>query len=227
MSSRAPRFFRWIWRINAVLILVAAAAAVCGVVAFVVSEVQSSVRRHDAVAAAPRVVANSESAQLHLGGFSIIPGTSVYKALLTSGRGGIDIGSSGYAADTRNILFVDLATGAGKWLLPSDDQTITFDENVDENHRDADRTTLANVFLVKPYSSHSEAAPGRLLVTDATAAHVTEIAPDVQSVNGVTLTPAGEIAVFFQRGRNYEVALIDKSSLRKISERTITVPELK
>ncbi len=83
------------------------------------------------------------------------------------------------------------------------------------------------VMLVKPYSAKSEASTGRLLVTDVTAEHITEVAPDVQNVHGVTLTPAGEIAVLFERDRKYEFALVDKSSLRKISERTITVPALK
>src|ERR1041385_7766838 len=130
--SRGQRFFRWVWRINAVLILVAAAALVCGVVAFVVSEVQSGIRQRAAAAAAPRVVANARSSELRLSGFTNVPGTSVYEAKLTSQReGGIEISSGGGSyAETRNILFIDLTTGSGRWLLPSDDQMITYDETV-------------------------------------------------------------------------------------------------
>lgn len=230
MSSKAHRFFGWVWRINALLILVAAAAAVCGVVALVFSEVQSSMRQREVAAAAPKVVASAEAKQLRLGGFVNLPGTSVYKATLTSEREGRGVlaSGSGYASDTRNILFIDLTTGAGRWLLPSDDQVITFDESVDEyTHPGEDRKTLAMVMLVKPYADKSEASTGRLLVTDVTAEHITEVASDVQNVHGVTLTPAGEIAILFERDRKYEFALVDKSSLRKISERTITVPALK
>ncbi len=84
-------------------------------------------RHREVAAAAPKVVASSETKQLHLGGFVNVPGTSVYKATLMSEREGRDVlSSSGYAGDSRNILFIDLTTGAGRWLLPSDDQVITF-----------------------------------------------------------------------------------------------------
>jgi hypothetical protein len=226
--TRSQKFFRYVWRINAVLILVAAAAAICGVVALVVSEIQSNIRQHAAVAAAPRVVPSARSSELHLNGFTNVPSTSVYEAKLTSERGGAAIEiSSGGVSDTRNILFIDLTTGNGRWLLPSDDQMVTADENVEENSPHEERKSLARVMLVKPYATRSEAAVGRLLIMDAAAEHVTEIASGVQNVHGVTLTPAGQIALLFERDRKYEVALIDKTSLRKISERPIAVPELK
>lgn len=220
--SSGQRFFRWVWRINALLILVAAAAAVCGVVTLVVSEVQSNIRRREAVKVAPPVVASSEAKQLRLGGFTNVRG-SVFRALLTSESESSRL-SSGYSSDTRNVLFVDLTTGTGRWLLPTDDQVITVDQNLDD---EKDHTVLATVYLVKAYANGSAAETGRLLVADVAAEHVTEVAKDVQNVHGVTLTPTGEIAVLFERARNYEVALVDKSSLRKISEHTIAIPELK
>ena len=228
--SRGQRFFRWVWRINAVLILVAAAALVCGVVAFVVSEVKSGIRQRAAAAAAPRVVAaNARSSELRLNGFTNVPGTSVYEARLTSQReGGIEISSgSGSYAETRNILFIDLTTGSGRWLLPSDDQMITYDETVTEGGPNEDRKALARVMVVKPYATRSEENAGRLLVMDVAGEHVTDVASDVQNVQGVSLTPAGQIAIIFERARKYECALLDKSSLRKIAERPIAVPELK
>lgn len=220
--SSGHRFFRWVWRINALLILVAAAAAVCGVVTLVLSEIQSNARRREAVKVAPPVVASAEAKQLRLGGFTNVRG-SVFRALLTS-EGESSRLSSGYSSDTRNVLFVDLTTGTGRWLLPTDAQVITVDENVSDEQ---DHTAIATVYLVKAYANRSTAETGRLLVADVAAEHVTEVAADVQSVHGVTLTPNGEIAVLFERARKYEVALVDKSSMRKISERTIAVPALK
>jgi hypothetical protein len=225
--ARTQKFFRYVWRINALLIFVAAAAAVVGVLWLVGSEIESSTRHRNAVAAAPPVVANAEKNHLRLGGLAHIDGTSVYRAKLSSDTEGVSLGSSGYSRDTRNILFINLSTGAGKWLLPSDHEVITFNEDVTEPFPTGEtHPPLATVVLAKPYASHPESVTGRILVMDAAAEHISEVASGVADVHGVSLTPTGEIAVLFERDRQYQVALFEKASLRKISERHIDAPLL-
>jgi uncharacterized secreted protein with C-terminal beta-propeller domain len=90
---RSAKFFRWIWRLNAVLILLVAAAALFGVIALFASEIRSNARQREAVAAAPSVTPNAEKKELRLGGLTHIEGTTVYRAELASAR-------SAPAADT-------------------------------------------------------------------------------------------------------------------------------
>ena len=69
---RAQRFFRYLWRVNAVLIAVAAAGIAVAVVMVTVSTIQDNIHRREAAAAAviPGKPANKE---LSLGGLSTTP----------------------------------------------------------------------------------------------------------------------------------------------------------
>ena len=49
----------------------------------------------------------------------------------------------------------------------------------------------------------------------------------MHALDGVTITPAGDVAVLFQKNRQYYLALFDKTTLTKKSEREIAVPALR
>ncbi len=226
--SKTQKLFRYIWRIDAVLILVAAAAAVFAVIALLISEINSSIRHREAVAAAPPVTARTANEDLHLGGLFPVEGTSVFRAILTSERRGIDLSSSGYSGDTRNILFLDFSNGGAKWLLPTRNELITFNTDVHESsQRGESAPPVATVILAKPYSTHPETADGRVLLFDPAARHVIEIATGVHEVDGAAITSGGEIAVLFERSKKYQLAFFDRSSLRKLRENEVNVPQLK
>src|SRR5205085_10412274 len=120
----SAKFFRWVWRVDAVLILLVAAAALFGVITVLVSEVRSNARQRQVAATAPPVVPNAEKKALRLGDLTHIEGTTVFRAELTSQRRGAEFSSGGYATETRNVLFVDLSDGSARWLLPSDKELV-------------------------------------------------------------------------------------------------------
>lgn len=223
---RAQRFFRYLWRVNAVLIAVAATGVAVAVVLVTVEMIQGNVRRREASAASviPGKPANKE---LSLGGLFPIEGTSIFRATLSSEHhGGVDLGSlsSGGSSDIRNILFVDTATGTATWLLPNDKELITKNEDVSEPGEH--KQPLAIVALVKPDGEHADAATGRLLIADVAGRHVEQFASDVHALDGVTITPGGDIAVLFQKNRKYYLASFDRTTRAKRSEREIAVPDL-
>jgi hypothetical protein len=226
---RSAKFFRYIWRIDAILIFIAAAAAVFGVVMLIVSEIKSSARQREAAATAPPVVENAAKKDLRLGGLTRIEGTSVFRAELTSARHGVEFASGGgYGSETRNILFIDSADASARWLLPSDKEVITFDTAIaDPASSDESKPPIATVILVKPYSDNPDGVDGRLLLLDPVARHIHEVASGVNAVDGASLTPDGQIAILFESSRTYRLALFDHSSLLKISERVVNVPQLK
>ena len=146
---RTQRFFRYLWRVNAVLIAIAAAGVAVAVVLVTVSSIQDRVRRREAAAASviPGKPANKE---LFLGGLVPVEGTSIFRATLSTQRHGGKYGSfsSGDDSETRNILFVDIAAGTATWLLPNDKELITNREDVAEPGEH--KPPLATVALVKP-----------------------------------------------------------------------------
>jgi len=226
----SAKFFRWVWRVDAVLILLVAAAALFGVITVLVSEARSSARQRQAAATAPPVVPNAEKKALRLGDLTHIEGTTVFRAELTSQRRGMEFSSSsGYATETRNVLLIDLSDGSARWLLPSDKELVAFEIAVPEPSHvdDASKPPVARVALIKPYSENPDNADGRLLLLDPIAAQIHEVATGVHAVDGAALTPNGHIAVLFESNRTYRLALFDHSSLAKISEREVNVPQLK
>jgi hypothetical protein len=226
---KSAKFFRFIWRIDAILIFIAAAAAVFGVVMLVISEINSMTRRREAAATAPPVVANAEKKELRLGDLTRIEGTSVFRAELTSARHGVEFASGGgYGSETRNILFIDSADGSARWLLPSDKELITFNTAIaDPASSDESKPAIATVILLKPYSDNPDGVNGRLLLLDPVARHIHEVASGVNAVDGASLTLDGQIAILFESNRKYRLALFDRSSLLKTSERVVNVPQLK
>ena len=222
---RAQRFFRYLWRVNAVLIAIAAAGIAVAVVMLTVSTIQDKVRRREAAAASviPGKPANKE---LSLSGLLPIEGTSIFRATLSSEHYGkhLDSFSSGEASEIRNILFVDTTTGTAAWLLPSDKERITNQEDVTQPGEH--KPPLAIVALVKPDGENTDAATGRLLIVDVAGRHVEQFASDVHALDGVTITPGGDIAVLFQKNRKYYLASFDRTTRAKRSEREIAVPDL-
>lgn len=222
---RAQRFFRALWRINALLIAVASAGIAIVMMMVGGYMLQDKARQREAAAAAvnPGKPSNKE---LTLGGLTPIEGTSLFRATLSSPYRGLDVGSSGGGApDTRNMLFIDTATGTATWLLAGDREVIAnSSEIVDETKTGERKPPLGMVALVKPYGADAD---GRLLMLEMASLRSKEFAAGVHALDGVTITPAGDVAVLFQKNRQYYLALFDKTTLTKKSEREIAVPALR
>ncbi len=224
--TKASRFFRWVWRVNALLILVATAATVFGVGMLLSAEFGARTARQQLAAGGPVVAAGQSGSDLVLGPAALVPGTRVMRAELNLHRGGEGFSSGGYS-ETRNMLFIEPGERAARWLLPDHQHVIT--ENSDVTRQEgqpAVTTTIATVALVKQRDTTSAAAGGRLLLFDPPARRIQQIANGVRTVHAATLS-GQDLIVLYEQDRQLRLATFDPDSLQKRNEAQIGVPVLK
>jgi ribosomal protein L14 len=220
---RAQRFFRYLWRIDAVLILIAAGAITFGVGALLWEEFSGrAAMRRNAEAGVP--VAGEPRLDPSLGHAETIPGSPVLRANLFVSQEGRGFSSSGYN-ETRNILFIDPSQGKAHWLLPDNDHVVAEHSDLAEE-KDLKRRVVATVVLVKPKNDHSERTNGKLLLFDSSGANIIDVANEVRDMHVATLD-GSEIRILYERNRKLTVAAFDSASLAKKREHEIDVPQLK
>jgi len=122
--SKSQKFFRYLWRIDAVVIFLAGAAIAIGVGSLLIGEIGTRTARYrDAGKAIPIVAADSD-AHLSLGRVSVVAGTSVMRAELSREREGKGFSSGGYS-ETRNALFIEPDQKEARWLLPDNNHIVS------------------------------------------------------------------------------------------------------
>jgi len=223
---RTGRFFRYVWRINAVAILLIVAAALVGISWAVVSDIARHLSRQKTPAAQPIAQEDSE-APLKLGPPRTVAGTKILRAELTRTRPESSYGSSG-DSETHNILFVDPATGASSWLLKSHKNIVVHSEDIHAAGGSKEEPPLlASIVLVKPPAGNDEDGIGELFLFDASGAQVSSIGDKVRSVHAAWAVSASEFIVVFERGGKYHLARFDSTTRRKLSEAEIKVPAIR
>jgi hypothetical protein len=211
--ATSQRFFRNLWRVNAVLILLAAGSAIIGVGVALVSEFGSRTAREPDTGIP--VAAPEANVHPRLGHAEVVPGTSVMRATLTverdgSGFGkGSGYGSSGGSTETRNILFIEGSEKAARWLFPDNVHIIEGTIDVTD---EANKNTIATVVLVKPSATPSEVGPERLPLFGPSGKKVVEVASDATDVH-LAKVSSGELTVLFERNRRMVVATFDAKSI--------------
>jgi hypothetical protein len=223
--SKSAKFFRWVWRVDAILILIAAGAIAFGVGTLLVTELGArSAWRHEATAGP--VVAGGEGEDLVLGRASVIEGTNIMRAELVVYRSGAGFSSGGYS-ETRNILFITPGEQATRWLLPDHDHVISETHDVVQHEEPPKASkTLATAVLVKKRGPALQTVGGRLMLFNPSGTNIVEIADGVRTMHAATLS-GGEIAVLFERDRRLSLATFDPQSLAKHHEQQMDVPQLK
>ena len=223
--SRSQRVFRYLWRVNAVLILVAAGTVTFGVGTLLVSEFgnRTAMKRE---AEAGIVAGPQADLRLSLAPAAILPGTQIMRAPLLSYRAGVGFSSGSYT-ETRNLLFVDPAEKQARWLLPDNQHVISANPDIvvtdDEpkaNH------LLATAALIKPSTDQLDTESGRLSLFDPGAKRIVEVADGVRKIHIATVVN-GEVSLLYERDRRLVVARYDGASLAKRGEEQIDVPQLK
>ena len=222
----AQRVFRYIWRINAVLILVAAGIITFGMGSLLLSEFGGRTARNQAAESGIPVQAADSRIPLVLGRMSIVGGTDVMRADLFLNRKGLEFSSGGGPGETRNILFIEPAQKAGHWLLPDNDHVIGESYDVlDDTDRKAKRV-IATAVLIKPTTGPAQITTGKLLLFDPPGRKVVEVSNNVRDIHLTSLS-SGEVTILYERDRRLVLAAFDSGSLIQRREQEIDVPQLK
>jgi len=224
--TKSQKLFRYLWRIDAVLILVAAGAIVFGVAVLVAGELGTrTARSREAEAGIPVAPVADSNAHLSLGRASVVEGTNVMRADLSLDRGGKGFSSGGYS-ETRNILFIDPDQKEGRWLLPDNNHVVTESSDITDGADRSAKRLIATAVLVKSATSSSETVGGRLLLFDAPGRKIIEVASDVRELHLTSLS-GSQLTILFERNRHLVVATFDPGSLAKRNEQEINVPQPK
>lgn len=223
--NKSQRFFRYLWRINAVLILVAAGSIIVGIAVLLAGEFGATTARNREAEAGIPVAAAADTGHLSLGRASLVPGTDVMRADLSLDRAAKGFSGGGYS-ETRNILFIDPAQKDGRWLLPDNDHIVTDTSDIIEDADHNAKRLIATAVLVKAAIGSPETAGGTLLLFDASGSKVIEVASEVRELHLASLS-GSQLTVLFERNRRLVVATFDPGSLAKRTEREINVPQPK
>jgi hypothetical protein len=217
------KFFRYLWRIDGILILVATGAIVLGIGALLFEEFgeRAFIRRN--AQAGVQLGTPEARDQLSLERASVVPGSSVMRANLVVNRVGKGLRCSGYN-ETRNILFIDPNQKEGHWLLPDNDHVIVENSGITDEKDPRLRRTVATAALVKPQSTQPEMVDGKLLLFDNKAGNVVEVANDARDLHVATLNN-GELILLYERNRRLVLAAFEPNSLAKKREQEIQVPQ--
>jgi hypothetical protein len=221
--SRSQKLFRYLWRINAVLILLAAGAVTFGVGALLIGEFGArTARNREADAGIPVVAAANSNSPLSLGRASVVVGTNVMRADLSLNRGGAGFSSGGYS-ETRNILFIEPGRKVARWLLPDNDHIISDSSDITEGTNGNAKRMIATAVLVKSATGSTESTPGRLLLFDFSGKTIVEVANNVREIHLTSLS-GGDLTILYERNRRLVFAAFDPGSLAKRGEQEIDVP---
>jgi hypothetical protein len=223
--SKAHKFFRYVWRVNAVLICLAAALTVIGLGALLIPDAWRSLRARDPETGVV-VPPTASGEHLQLGRASILAGTDVMRADLTSesAREGF---SSGGSSEIRNILFIDPSQKSAHWLLADNNQVISDVSDItDEETARRPKRLFATVLLVKQRTASREDSVGRLLLLDPRGKNVVEVSGNVSDIELAALS-GDAVTVLYERNRRFVLTRFNPESLAKLTEQEIDVPELK
>ncbi|MCU1308830.1 MAG: hypothetical protein JWN45_3525 [Acidobacteriaceae bacterium] len=223
--GRSEKFFHFVGRINAVLILIAAGAITFGVGLLLIQEFGSRAARNREAEAGIPVAGSNVKTNLQLSRVSMVQGTDIMRADLQRYPGEAKF-SSGYNSETRNILFIVPGEKTARWLLPDNDHLIAKTSDIAEKKdRDAERV-IATAVLVKSAAEPSESATGKLLLFDPSGKKVVEVSNNVREIHLASIS-GNELNILYERNRHLVQATFDSQTISKLREIEVDVPQLK
>jgi hypothetical protein len=225
MIRKSQRFFRYIWRINGVLILFAAGVIILGVGSFLIQEFGFSAARNRAADAGIAVAGPNVKSDLVLSRASFVEGTQVMRAELHRFPGEVKF-SSGYSSETRNILFIEPGQKAAHWLLSDNEHIVVDSSDITEQTASNEKRVVVTAVLVKSATEPSESAFGKLLLFDPAGKKIVEVADHVRTIQ-VASIKAGELSILYERDKRLFLDGFDPQSMAKLREQEIEVPQLK
>ena len=221
---KAQRFFRYVWRIDAILILLIACLGVLGVGALAVEEFGTRMEtRHNAQVGVQ--VASQPQADLTLGHAESVPGSPVLRAdLSTHGEPG-KFSSGGYN-ETRNILFIDPDQKNARWLLPDNEHVVEQRSDIKGDQGQSNERLMATAALIGSGSDQPGRSAARLVLFDASGKNIIEVASGVTDLQFAGLS-GSQVVLLYERNRHLVRSTFDATSLNRRSEQEIEVPQLK
>jgi len=221
------RFFRLLWRFNALVVAGSGLAVMAGALLLAVVLYLDQRRDKPAVKAdAPAPVAQA----LAFGDFSAVAGTVVVIIPLEQEVGSYGFASSGGPRNvTRNLLFIDLTTGTQRWLIAGGNALISRYRTIE---RDTPRGRKAEAIAIMAQVVDADTdGNGRLDEGDRmTVAFAkpdgtgyTAAIRDVDRLLGWQQM-GGDVLIGYERKGNYNITTVRLSDFRVAATHAIVLP---
>ena len=211
-----------IWR-RPIAILFYLVVGVAGLCALVAKDCNEAAERARAAQVPPPIAGPGSQKQLAFGRAALVSGSEIMRVDLVRPGSGYEYSSY---AEVRNILFLDPATKAGRWLLPDSDHVIAESLEIEREEAPNVKQVLAIAGLVKPLGGDLRTTEGRLLLFDPTGKTVEALADGVQTLHVAAVGQASGYLVMYERQRKFVVATVDPVSLKARGEQVFEVPSL-
>ena len=219
------RFFRVVWRINAIVILLAGLLAVGALAAVVAGMAWDAARSSRAPNVADQInvapgdaLADAEPdlVRASIGQFENIAGSTSLRAAVHVAGGSTDYSSKGDAS-TRNYLYFDTATGTSHWLMPDNKTEFLTERDFPEHSGGADearRPVLATLYQLRTQAPRGAARNDRhdqqtLAVSDPNGRHFRVLVDGIDEVNALWLDDARHIAALYSIGATLYTLKLD------------------
>jgi hypothetical protein len=200
------RFFRILWRINALIIFLAGLGALVAL-GFVL--VMTMVSRWPS---SPAKMADSSSdlnkLEWSISGTRQLDGTDLFRSALTTSREYFGSGGSSY--QIRNFRYYDALTGEMWWLLPTT-QTSLITESEDyclPKQPSEHRTILWSSYCIAEQDTPNDKKVS-FAVSQANGKNLTVLLPGIDHVLESSLLGPTDLVVFYKKDDKYLVSRID------------------
>lgn len=222
------KFFKLVWRINGLTILVVGFLSLI-VLLYVVYESFSFVTRDRSV----RNIVNIEDAkdikeELHFGHMSEIKGSSYVLIPLISDQNYSQVYFSKSSSSARNYLFLNSNTNEKTWLLRHNN--FLFDDNdilYKKNDIDDEDKPLAHLFEIIKTDTNSDKRLNRqdlmtIALSKIDGTNYIEVIEDINSYIGHKVNDNGSLLVLYKKGGVAYSANIDLSDFKIINETVLS-----
>ncbi|MCI0657621.1 MAG: hypothetical protein L0170_11200 [Acidobacteria bacterium] len=220
------RFFRIVWRINAIVLLVAAAVAILilgiGAVALGRDMFRTWGEREAVTVAGQRV----ESSRFQFENFELLPGTGVLRSPLAVYES-YGFGSSGGGRAILNYFYYDSSTRNAHWLLKDNERLIWWSCDLKTSAtQPAESRTLGSLYaVVESDSDHdgqlTSSDLSSVLLTDPAGAQETRILERVSDIQGCEVLSPSSAVLFYVSKSELRAATLDLGQLRIESDASL------
>lgn len=199
------RFFRILWRINALIIFLAGLGALAALgFVLVMTVVSRPSTPHAKVAGSS---ADLDKLKWSISGTRQLDGTDLFRSALTTSREYFGSGGSSY--QTRNFRYYDALTGEMWWLLPNQSSLITENEDYCLPTQPSEhRTILWSSYCIAEQDTPNDKKVS-FAVSQANGKNLTVLLPGIDHVLESSLLGPTDLVVFYRKDDKYLVSRID------------------
>jgi hypothetical protein len=237
MQDKTDKFFKWVWRANALIVLTLALAALIGVTVLVADIGIFSSRDRPEERVAEVAGTRIEGSDLRFGAFNEVKGTQYLYAPLGTPSEYIGSGSSDGVANEQNLLFFDIDSRKTHWLFSGNAQAIQdriFLMDPPEctagrrySECESEKKVMGILLEIQPSPDTKEKGQklSRLAIASPDGKTIRELASDVDTLLGHHSPDASRTVIFYAKAGAVRVLDLDVPALAVRSDELLSADQ--